>query len=341
MSDEPEAGPPNAASASVAAASGAIDHRRKGREEGADVRLSETAIAAEAGAATAEPSPGAASPWFARNAAWRFSLRAALAARIERGSALRKAGRRAPGQSPASAPPPSDPETARYAIALRGVARAYKTGSGALNVLKDADLAVAPGEMVAIVAPSGAGKSTLLHLAGLLERPDTGEVFICGEATSGMADDARTSLRRTRIGFVFQFHHLLPEFSALENVVLPQMIAGLPRREAERRAGELLRYLRVDHRATHRPGELSGGEQQRVAIARAVANAPRVLLADEPTGNLDPKTAGHVFDALKQLVRESGLAALIATHNFTLASGMDRAITIEDGAIVPAKLGLA
>jgi len=225
------------------------------------------------------------------------------------------------------------------ALSLRGVARAYRTGSGPLTVLRDAQLTVAPGEMVALVAPSGAGKSTLLHLAGLLERPDSGEVFIRGEATSGLGDDARTALRRTQIGFVYQFHHLLPEFSALENVVLPQMIAGLARREAEERAAELLAYLRVDGRATHRPAELSGGEQQRVAIARAVANAPRVLLADEPTGNLDPKTAGHVFDALRTLVRESGLATLIATHNFTLAAGMDRTITIEDGAIVPAKLG--
>lgn len=239
----------------------------------------------------------------------------------------------------ALAPPDNIPEdVTKTALSLRNVARAYTSGSGPLTVIRDAHLTVAPGEMVALVAPSGAGKSTLLHLAGLLERPDAGEVFIGGEATSGMADDARTALRRTQIGFVYQFHHLLPEFSALENVVLPQMIAGLDRREAEKRAGELLAYLRVDGRATHRPAELSGGEQQRVAIARAVANAPRVLLADEPTGNLDPKTAGHVFDALKTLVRESGLATLIATHNFTLAAGMDRTITIEDGAIVPAKL---
>ena len=177
-------------------------------------------------------------------------------------------------------------------------------------MLKNAELAVKPGEIVALVAPSGAGKSTLLHIAGLLEQPDAGEVFVSGQPTSTLSDDARTALRRTEIGFVYQFHHLLPEFSALENVVIPQMIAGLDKREAEERAGELLAYLRVDQRATHRPAELSGGEQQRVAIARAVANAPRVLLADEPTGNLDPKTAGHVFDALKSLVRQSGLAAL-------------------------------
>ena len=226
----------------------------------------------------------------------------------------------------------------REAIRLEGVARVYRTGSRTLEVLRDARLAVAPGEMVALVAPSGAGKSTLLHLAGLLEKPDAGEVFIAGEATSTLNDDARTAMRRTRIGFVYQFHHLLPEFSAAENLVIPQMIAGLGRREAERRAHELLSYLRIDGRASHRPAELSGGEQQRVAIARAVANAPRVLLADEPTGNLDPETASHVFGALKSLVRESGLAALIATHNFALAAEMDRTVTLRDGEIVPADL---
>ena len=226
------------------------------------------------------------------------------------------------------------------ALALRGIARAYRTGSGPLHVLQKASLDLRPGELVALVAPSGAGKSTLLHIAGLLERPDAGEVFVAGAPTSSLSDDRRTALRRTEIGFVYQFHHLLPEFSAQENVMLPQMIAGLSRGEAETRAGDLLAYLRVDHRASHRPAELSGGEQQRVAIARAVANAPRILLADEPTGNLDPKTAGLVFAALKNLVRESGLAALIATHNFTIAADMDRTITIEDGEIVPAALGL-
>jgi lipoprotein-releasing system ATP-binding protein len=220
------------------------------------------------------------------------------------------------------------------ALALTGIARAYRTGSGPLPVLQGAALSLAPGEMVALVAPSGAGKSTLLHIAGLLERPDAGEVLVAGRPTSALSDDERTALRRTQIGFVYQFHHLLPEFSALENVMLPQMIAGLGRREAEKRARELLGYLRVGQRAEHRPAELSGGEQQRVAIARAVANAPRVLLADEPTGNLDPKTAGHVFDALRALVRESDLAALVATHNFVLASEMDRTITIEEGAVV-------
>jgi lipoprotein-releasing system ATP-binding protein len=235
-----------------------------------------------------------------------------------------------------AAPECAKAAAAGSALALESVARAYKTGSGPLPILENANLLVSSGEMVALVAPSGAGKSTLLHIAGLLERPDSGEVFINGEATSGLGDEARTALRRTQIGFVYQFHHLLPEFSALENVVLPQMIAGLSRQEAEKRAAELLAYLHVDQRASHRPAELSGGEQQRVALARAVANAPRVLLADEPTGNLDPKTAGHVFEALKLLVRESGLAALIATHNFALAADMDRTITIADGAIAPA-----
>ena len=238
-----------------------------------------------------------------------------------------------------AAKPAATPPAGEGALALKDVVRAYRTGSGPLPVLQKASLAVAPGEMVALVAPSGAGKSTLLHIAGLLERPDGGEVFIGGRATSAFSDDERTALRRTEIGFVYQFHHLLPEFSALENVVLPQMIAGLGWREAEARARELLAYLRVAQRAEHRPAELSGGEQQRVAIARAVANAPRVLLADEPTGNLDPKTAGHVFDALKALVRQSGLAALIATHNFALAADMDRTITIEEGAVVEKKGG--
>jgi lipoprotein-releasing system ATP-binding protein len=227
----------------------------------------------------------------------------------------------------------------KSALTLEGVSRAYKTGSGPLVVLRNAAMSVAIGEMVALVAPSGAGKSTLLHIAGLLEHPDSGDVYIMDENASKLGDDARTAMRRRRIGFVYQFHHLLPEFSALENLVLPQLIAGLPRREAETRAIDLLRYLRVDERASHRPAELSGGEQQRVAIARAVVNAPRLLLADEPTGNLDPKTAQHVFQTLKALVRESGLAALIATHNYALAAEMDRTVTIQDGVIVPASAG--
>jgi lipoprotein-releasing system ATP-binding protein len=187
---------------------------------------------------------------------------------------------------------------------------------------------------VALVAPSGAGKSTLLHIAGLLERPDAGEVSIVGRATGRLRDFERTAIRRVQIGFVYQFHHLLGEFTALENVMVPQLIRGISRKLAAQRATQLLGYMRVGERAGHRPSELSGGEQQRVAIARAVANAPRILLADEPTGNLDPHTAGHVFDGLTKLVRASKLAALIATHNHELASRMDRRITIDGGKVV-------
>ena len=188
--------------------------------------------------------------------------------------------------------------------------------------------------MVALVAPSGAGKSTLLHIAGLLERPNQGDVFVDGQAQSEQIDRFRTMTRRTKIGFVYQFHHLLAEFSAAENVMLPQLIRGEDRREAHIRAMELLQYMKVDHRATHRPAELSGGEQQRVAIARAMANGPRVLLADEPTGNLDPTTSDYVFRALNALVKQSGIAALVATHNLFLADRMDRQITLSDGKIV-------
>jgi len=201
-------------------------------------------------------------------------------------------------------------------------------------VLSGADLVLSPGESVALVAPSGAGKSTLLHLAGLLEKPDEGEVHVAGAATSAMSDAERTALRRTHIGFVYQFHHLLPEFTAEENIALPQMVAGLPRAEASRRARELLAYLGLDARAHHRPSELSGGEQQRVAIARALANAPRVLLADEPTGNLDPKTADHVFSTLAELVKASRVAALIATHNMEIAARMDRRVTLREGRVI-------
>ena len=190
------------------------------------------------------------------------------------------------------------------------------------------------GQSVALIAPSGAGKSTLLHIAGLLEHPDAGEVFINDAPTSTLNDAERTRLRRTDIGFVYQSHHLLPEFTALENVMLPQMMRGLRKSDADRRARELLGYLGLKERVEHRPAELSGGEQQRVAIARAVANAPRVLLADEPTGNLDPKTADRVFSALTQLVRASGLAAIIATHNMELAARMDRRVTLQDGKLV-------
>ncbi|CDZ27716.1 ABC transporter ATP-binding protein [Neorhizobium galegae] len=219
-------------------------------------------------------------------------------------------------------------------LQLSGVERHYGQGETTLSILKGADFDLKTGEIVALVAPSGTGKSTLLHLAGLLEHPDAGEVFLAGQACNGLPDAERTAMRRNKIGFVYQFHHLLPEFSAVENIMMPQLIAGLTKAEARERASQLLDYMRIGHRAEHRPSELSGGEQQRVAIARAVANAPRVLLADEPTGNLDPKTASYVFDALEALVRQSGLAALIATHNHDLASRMDRRVTIEGGRVV-------
>lgn len=212
--------------------------------------------------------------------------------------------------------------------------RRYREGSGFLDILRGVDLDLRPGEMVALVAPSGTGKSTLLHVAGLLERPDDGDVLVGTRSTIAMNDSERTRMRREEIGFVYQFHYLLPEFSALENVVMPQMIRGLGSREAKARAAELLTFLGLGKRLTHRPGELSGGEQQRVAIARAVANAPRLLLADEPTGNLDPQTSRHVFDTLVSLVRASGLAALIATHNLDLAGRMDRRLTLKDGLVV-------
>ncbi len=219
-------------------------------------------------------------------------------------------------------------------LALTGIDRNYGQGETLLSILKGADFSLESGETVALVAPSGTGKSTLLHVAGLLEHPDAGEVVIGGEACSGLSEDRRTAVRRRSIGFVYQFHHLLPEFSALENIMMPQLIAGLSMAEAKERAAQLLDYMRIGHRADHRPAELSGGEQQRVAIARAVANAPLVLLADEPTGNLDPETASYVFSALRALVRQSGLAALIATHNHELAQRMDRCVTIIDGKIV-------
>jgi lipoprotein-releasing system ATP-binding protein len=219
-------------------------------------------------------------------------------------------------------------------IYLKGIERHYRQGDATLDILCGAELAVWSGQSVALIAPSGAGKSTLLHIAGLLEHQDAGEVFIAKTATSGLSDAARTRLRRTEVGFVYQAHHLLPEFSALENVMLPQMVRGLTRRDADSRARELLGYLGLKDRLDHRPGELSGGEQQRVAIARAVANAPRILLADEPTGNLDPRTSDRVFSALNQLVRASSLAAIVATHNMDLAARMDRRVTLRDGKVV-------
>jgi lipoprotein-releasing system ATP-binding protein len=219
-------------------------------------------------------------------------------------------------------------------VFLHGISRQFHQGDAMLDILKNAELAVWAGQSVALVGPSGAGKSTLLHIAGLLEHPDAGEVYIDGAATSGLSDTQRTRIRRIDIGFIYQFHRLLPEFSALENVMLPQMVRGLGRKASSERAVELLTYLGLKDRLTHRPAELSGGEQQRVAIARAVANAPRILLADEPTGNLDVHTADHVFGALRQLVRATGLAAVIATHNLDIAAQMDRRVTIRDGLVV-------
>jgi lipoprotein-releasing system ATP-binding protein len=220
-------------------------------------------------------------------------------------------------------------------LRLEAIQRHFGEGDTRLDVLAGVDFAISAGEMVALVAPSGTGKSTLLHIAGLLERADGGEVFVNGEACSTLDDARRTEMRRQAVGFVYQFHHLLPEFSALENIMLPQMIGGLRQKEASERARQLLDYMRIGKRAAHRPAELSGGEQQRVAIARAVANNPYVLLADEPTGNLDPKTSHYVFDALTALVRQSGVAALIATHNHELAARMDRVVTLEAGRIAP------
>ena len=217
---------------------------------------------------------------------------------------------------------------------LQNIDRTYKQGDETLHILNNAELALWAGQSVALVAPSGAGKSTLLHIAGLLEHPDHGDVYVDGLPTAALPDHERTRIRRNEVGFIYQSHRLLPEFTAIENVVMPQMIRGLSRGEARKRAAELLDYLGLGNRLEHRPSELSGGEQQRVAIARAVANAPRILLADEPTGNLDVHTADHVFAALTQLVRASGLATVIATHNMELAARMDRRVTIKDGLVV-------
>ncbi len=219
-------------------------------------------------------------------------------------------------------------------LELRGVGRTFKGPAGDLPILRAANLTLRQGEIVALVAPSGTGKSTLLHLAGLLERPDSGAVLIDGVDAGSLADPDRTRIRRDRIGFVYQFHHLLPEFSALENVALPQMIAGVARQAARERAGTLLAAFGLASRAAQLPGKLSGGEQQRVAIARALANKPAVLLADEPTGNLDVGTSELVFTELLRIVRDQGVAALIATHNAELASRMDRVVTLAEGAIV-------
>ncbi len=223
-------------------------------------------------------------------------------------------------------------------LELSNVSRGYGEGEARLSILKGAGLKLYEGETVALVAPSGTGKSTLLHIAGLLEQPSDGDVLIGGRNCNDLSEDGRTAMRRSSIGFVYQFHHLLPEFSALENIMMPQMVAGLSIPEARERSKAMLDYMRIGHRADHRPAELSGGEQQRVAIARAVANAPILLLADEPTGNLDPETAAYVFSALEALVRQSGLAALIATHNHELAQRMDRCVTLVDGKVVDLEL---
>jgi lipoprotein-releasing system ATP-binding protein len=216
-------------------------------------------------------------------------------------------------------------------LELRGVRKVFQQGGLELAVLNGVDLTLAAGEIVALVGPSGAGKSTLLHVAGLLERPDAGMLLVEGRDCAGLSDEHRTLLRRRALGFVYQFHHLLPEFSALENVMLPQMIAGAPRADARRKAEMLLREVGLGARLTHRPARLSGGEQQRVAIVRALANDPRILLADEPTGNLDHATAESVMETLIEIVRGSGLAALIATHNLDLAHRLDRIVVLEDG----------
>ncbi|MDX1575930.1 MAG: ABC transporter ATP-binding protein [Kiloniellales bacterium] len=218
-------------------------------------------------------------------------------------------------------------------LRLKGVVMGFRQGDRRLEVLQGVDLAIAPGEIVALVGPSGAGKSTLLHIAGLLEQPDAGEVWLDGGDCAALPDSRRTALRCRTLGFVYQYHHLLPEFSALENVVIPQMVARKGRAEARESARELLASVGLEGRLDHRPGQLSGGEQQRVAIARALANRPSVLLADEPTGNLDPHTAADVFAVLMNRVREGGLAALVATHNLELSRRMDRVLRLEEGRV--------
>ena len=220
------------------------------------------------------------------------------------------------------------------ALELRGLARSYAEGAGRLDVFKDLSLSVYPGEIVALVGQSGSGKSSLLHIAGLLEAPTAGEVLIAGQSCAKLDDAARTRIRRIGIGFVYQFHHLLPEFSALENVMMPQLIAGTTRTAAAARAKDLLNRMGLGPRIEHRPSELSGGEQQRVAIARALANKPLLLLADEPTGNLDPGTAANVHKELMRLIAEEGLGALVATHNHELAAGMSRIARLDQGRIV-------
>lgn len=222
------------------------------------------------------------------------------------------------------------------ALRLVDVRHGYREGAGRLEVLKSVDLVIEHGEIVALTGPSGSGKSTLLHVAGLMEQAESGKIFIGDQDVGGLSDAERTRLRRDHLGFVYQFHHLLPEFSAEENIMLPAMIAGHTRAQARARARELLALVGLSERASHRPAELSGGEQQRVAIARALANAPDFLLADEPTGNLDPGTAAQVFELFIQVIKNTGRAALIATHNPDLAAGMDRTVSFEDGRLIAA-----
>ncbi len=224
--------------------------------------------------------------------------------------------------------------TERPTLQLRNLVRTFRQGSREIPVLAGATADLYPGEAVALVGPSGAGKSTLLHIAGLLETPESGHVIVSGRDCSRMSDQDRTRVRRTEMGFVYQFHQLLPEFSAVENVVIPQLILGRSRRQAEARARELLSGMGLQQRLDHRPAELSGGEQQRTAICRALANSPKLLLADEPTGNLDPKTSEHVFVELLELIVRTGVAALVATHNMDLASRMHRVLRMDNGVLV-------
>ena len=216
-------------------------------------------------------------------------------------------------------------------LSILNISHSYTQGDNTLNILNGCSLHVNGGEVVALVGNSGAGKTTLLQLVGLLEQPQSGDIQVQGQSTCTLNDESRTLLRRHTYGFVYQFHHLLPEFSAMENVMLPQLIAGVSKQAAKNRACELLHALGLDHRLQHRPKQLSGGEQQRVAIARALANNPKILLADEPTGNLDPSTASEVFSMLVKLVKDQGIAAIIATHNHTLAQSMDRFVELKDG----------
>jgi len=223
----------------------------------------------------------------------------------------------------------------RPILSVRNLHRSYKSGPKTLHVMTGADIDIYPGEMVGLIGPSGSGKSTLLHAAGLLEKPNAGEVFINGRECLKLPDDQRTAIRRETIGVVYQFHHLQKEFSALDNVAIPQMIAGKSHRAAEAEAARLLGIMGLSERAHHKPSQMSGGEQQRVAIARAIANKPQVLLADEPTGNLDPTTSGNVFQSLFDLTRLEGVSALVATHNMELTKYMDRVLTVKDGLVVP------